>query len=103
MSYPEIALHLQQHYYGNLKYSVINNLSVLEQKRVNYSDYEVSFRCCLVGEVDRGHYTIKELSDKFGFVYKNFYKIFRRWQKCYSQKFYLSLSTMTSEELTKMS
>ncbi len=84
------------------KYAISSKLSELELKSINLSNYEVSFRRWLVGEVDRGHYTIKELSEKFDFKYHNFKVIFRNWQKRYSQKIYLSLLDMTPEELTQV-
>lgn len=84
------------------KYAISSKLSDLELKSINLSNYEVSFRRWLVGEVDRGHYTIKELSEKFDFNYHNFKVIFRNWQKRYSQKIYLSLLDMTPEELTQV-
>jgi len=51
------------------KYAISSKLPQLDLKSINLSNYEVSFRRWLVGEVDRGHYTIKELSEKFDFKY----------------------------------
>ena len=84
------------------KYAVSSKLSKLELKSINLSDYEVSFRRWLVGEVDRGHYTVKELSEKFDFKHHNFRVVFKNWQKRYSQKIYLSLLDMTPEEITQV-
>ena len=82
------------------KFRITDNLEGLVVEKKDYSRYETSFRRWLVSEIDAKRMSILEAQTRFKLPV-NFKVNFRHWQKTYSEKFHLSLRTMTSEELAK--
>ncbi len=85
-----------------LKYSVADKIEGIRENRINYSEYETSFRRWLVNEVEFGRMTFQEVMKKFDFDEKNFRRIFRDWQIRYSSKIHVILQAMTPEELAEV-
>lgn len=77
------------------------NMEVFQAQKVDYSRYEVSFRRWLVCEIDSGRMSLQDAIKRFD-LSKYFERTFKDWQKKYSEKFHLSLQTMTSEELAQL-
>jgi len=81
------------------KYPISEYIGNNKKKKINFTDYETSFRRWLVSELDGGRMSLLEAIERFKLP-ANFKDNYRSWQKSYSEKFHLSLHTMTSEELT---
>lgn len=85
-----------------LKYAVTNHMEGFEIEKTDYSKYETSFRRWLVSEVELGHMSISQATERFNFNRENFRTIFKEWQLKYSSKIHLALQAMTAEELTEL-
>lgn len=72
--------------------------SGFEQSKVDYQDYEVSFRRWLVCQIDQGQMSFEEARERFG-LSAEYKKIIRKWQEKYSDELHASLQAMTSKEL----
>lgn len=83
-----------------LKYAMSNHMEGFEVEKTDYSKYETSFRRWLVSEVELGHMSISEASQRFNFDKNNFQGIFKDWRLKYSSKIHVALQAMTPEELT---
>lgn len=77
-----------------------DHMDGFEQKKINYQDYEVSFRRWLVSQIDTGNMDIEDARDRFHLSGAEYKKIIRRWQKRYSDEIHLSLSVMSAKERT---
>lgn len=62
--------------------------------------FETSFRRWLVAEIDSGRMSIGEAKQRFNMPNRRFEDNFRYWQRKYSEEFHLSLSQMSSKELS---
>jgi hypothetical protein len=68
-----------------------------QEKEINYSVYEVSFRRWLVSEIDSGKMSIQDARDRFN-LGKEYARIIKNWQERYSEELHLSLQAMTPKE-----
>ena len=69
-----------------------------QEKKINYNDYEISFRRWLVSQIDAEKISFQEARDRFNLNPAEYPKILRRWQERYSDELHLSLHAMTSKE-----
>jgi transposase len=69
-----------------------------EFKKINYADYEISFRRWLVSQIDSQTMSMEEARDRFHLSGPEYRRIIRKWQENYSEDFHLSLSFMSSKE-----
>ncbi len=69
-----------------------------QDKKINYNDYEVSFRRWLVSQLDGGHMSFQDARDRFCLSRQHYRGIIRIWQERYSDELHLSLQAMNSEE-----
>lgn len=69
-----------------------------EEKKINWQDYETSFRRWLVSQIDSDLMSIQEARDRFNLSCTEYKKILRKWQERYSEELHLSLSFMSSKE-----
>jgi LPS O-antigen subunit length determinant protein (WzzB/FepE family) len=70
-----------------------------QQKKIDYSNYETSFRRWLVSEIDSGRMSWQEAREKFKLPHR-FDNIYKRWQIKYSDEIHLSLQLMSEKERT---
>lgn len=75
-----------------------DNMQGFIQEKINYNDYEVSFRRWLISQIDSGHLSMQDARDRFKLNPLEYKKIIKRWQERYSDELHLSLSIMTSKE-----
>jgi hypothetical protein len=68
-----------------------------KQEQFNYSKYEISFRRWLVQEIESGRMTWQDARSRFALPYR-FDRVYKDWQKRYSEQIVLSLPLMTAEE-----
>lgn len=71
-----------------------------EEKTVNYSNYEVSFRRWLVAQIDAGNMSYQEARERFSLSRFEYKKIIKRWQERYSDEIHISLQMMSAKERT---
>ena len=57
-----------------------DHMDGFEQKKINYQDYEVSFRRWLVSQIDTGNMGIEDARDRFHLSRTEYKKIIRRRQ-----------------------
>ena len=67
-------------------------------KKINFNDYEISFRRWLVSQIDSKTMSIEEARDRFHLSGREYRRIIRKWQESYSEDFNLSLSFMSTKE-----
>lgn len=77
-----------------------DHMEGFEEKTVNYSNYEVSFRRWLVAQIDAGNMSCQEARERFSLSRFEYKKIIRRWQERYSDEIHLSLQAMSAKERT---
>lgn len=82
-----------------LKSNLSDNMEGFQQKKVDYSNYEPSFRRWLVSEIDSGRMSWREAREKFNLPHR-FDSIFKQWQIKYSDEIHLSLQMMSAKERT---
>lgn len=75
-----------------------DHMDGFEEKKVNYNNYEVSFRRWLISEIDSGRMNTQEARDRFSLPKWDYKKIIRRWQERYSEQLHVSLQDMSSKE-----
>lgn len=71
-----------------------------KEKKVNYSDYELSFRRWLISMIDSEKISLQEARDRFHLSPVEYTKIIKRWQGRYSDEIHLSLRAMSAKERT---
>ena len=76
-----------------------DNMEGFVERPENYRIYEISFRRWLVSEIDSGRISIHEAKERFQMP-SHFSTSLRDWQRKYSEEFHLSLSQMSSKELS---
>jgi len=75
-----------------------NYMDGFKEEKVNYNNYEPSFRRWLVGMIDSGKMSVQDARDRFHLSPTEYKKIIRRWQERYSDDLHLSLRLMSSKE-----
>lgn len=80
-----------------LSINLSDNMEGFKQERVDYSQYENSFRRWLVAELDSGRMSLTEAREAFKLP-RRFDQSYRQWQVKYSDKIHLSLQAMSSKE-----
>jgi hypothetical protein len=76
--------------------NVTSHIGGFDEKKVNYNDYEVSFRRWLVNQIDAGNLSIQDAHDRFQL--KDFGRTIKRWQEKYSDQMHLSLQAMSTKD-----
>jgi polyhydroxyalkanoate synthesis regulator phasin len=79
-----------------------DSMKGLQEKAINYNNYEVSFRRWLVSQIDSGNMTCQEARERFSLPVWDYKKIIRRWQERYSDEIHLSLRAMSAKERTEV-
>ena len=69
-----------------------------QEKKINYNDYEISFRRWLISQIDAGKMSFTDARDRFNLNSQEYTKILRNWQTRYSDELHLSLQAMSSKE-----
>lgn len=69
-----------------------------QDKKINYNDYEVSFRRWLISQIDNENISIQGARDRFHLSPSEYKKIIKKWQERYSDELHLSLQAMGSKE-----
>ena len=82
----------------NQEHLLSDHMDGFEEKKVNYNNYEVSFRRWLISEIDSGRMNTQEARDRFSLPKWDYKKIIRRWQERYSEQLHVSLQDMSSKE-----
>lgn len=75
-----------------------DNMEGFQVKKINYNDYEVSFRRWLISQIDAGIMSFEDARDRFALSPQEYKRILRRWQVMYSDELHLSLSVMSSKD-----
>jgi hypothetical protein len=82
----------------NLSPNLSDNMEGFHVEKINYKNYEPSFRRWLVSEIDSGRMTLEEARERFKLPV-HFSTMFRQnWQPRYSDELHLSLQAMNSKE-----
>ncbi len=82
---------------NNLTSNLSDNMEGFHAEKKDYSRFENSFRRWLVLEIDAGRMCISEAKKRFSLP-SHFTKLYKNWQKKYSDEIHLSLSTMDSKD-----
>ena len=77
-----------------------DHMEGFQEKKINYNDYEVSFRRWLVSEIDSERMSMQEARDRFSLPKWDYKMLIRRWQNRYSDAIHLSLRAMSAKERT---
>ena len=77
-----------------------NQMKGFQEKKINYNDYEISFRRWLVSEIDGEKMSMQEARDRFNLPRYDYKMLIRRWQERYSDEIHLSLQAMSAKERT---
>lgn len=77
-----------------------DHMDGFQEKKINYKDYEVSFRRWLVSEIDSERMSMQEARDRFSLPKWDYKMLIRRWQNRYSDTIHLSLRAMSAKERT---
>jgi len=77
--------------------NLTDNMEGFNQTSVDLKQYETSFRRWLVQEIESGRMSWQEARSRFQLPYF-FDKLYKDWQRKYSQEIVLSLPLMTAEE-----
>lgn len=79
--------------------NLTDNMEGFEQEKVDYSKYETSFRRWLVQEIESRRMSWQDARNKFQLSHR-FDKIYKDWQKRYSEEIVLSLPLMSAKDRT---
>jgi hypothetical protein len=77
-----------------------DHMSGFQQEKINYNDYEISFRRWLISQIDSETISIEDARDRFQLSPTEYKRIIKRWQERYSDDIHLSLSLMNSKDRT---
>lgn len=77
--------------------NLTDNMEGFQQKTVDLRKYEISFRRWLVQEIESGRMSWQESRTRFDLPFR-FDKIYKDWQKRYSEEIILSLPLMTAKD-----
>ena len=83
----------------NLKSNLTDHIEGFIQEKVDLSKYETSFRRWLVSEIESGRMNWQEARSKFNLPHR-FDKVYKEWQKKYSDQIILTLPLMSAEDRT---
>ena len=75
-----------------------DHMEGFQEKKINYNDYEVSFRRWLISQIDSEKMTMQEAQERFHLNPNEYKKIIKRWQGRYSDELHLSLQAMNSKD-----
>ena len=84
----------------NLRSNLTDNMGGFQQERVDLSKYETSFRRWLVCEIESGRMNWQEARSKFNLPHR-FDKVYKDWQRKYSEDIVLTLPLMSAKERTE--
>lgn len=73
------------------------DMEVFKEKKINYNDYEVSFRRWLISLIDSEKMSLQEARVRFS-LGRDYVRLLKRWQEKYSEELHLSLQSMNSKE-----
>lgn len=79
--------------------NLTDNMEGFKQENVDYSKYETSFRRWLVQEIESGRMSWQDARNKFQLPHR-FDKVYKEWQKKYSEEIVLSLPLMSAKDRT---
>ncbi|MEM9078771.1 MAG: hypothetical protein AAGC43_17145 [Bacteroidota bacterium] len=82
------------------EFKLTDAMDGFEEPCIDYSLYEISFRRWLIMELDTGRITDSQAKERFGFPSYTYGSIIKRWRYRYSEELQLSLSTMSSKDLS---
>ena len=74
------------------------NMENFKLKKINFSDYEISFRRWLISEIDSKNMSFEDARDRFQLCGKEYKRIIKKWQEHYSEELHVSLSFMSSKD-----
>ncbi len=74
-----------------------DHMEGFQEKEINYSVYEVSFRRWLVSQIDAEKMSIQDARDRFS-LGRDYVRIIKNWQERYSEELRISLQSMTPKD-----
>lgn len=74
-----------------------DHMEGFEEKEINYSFYEVSFRRWLVSQIDAEKMSVQDARDRFS-LGRDYVRILKNWQERYSEELRISLQSMTPKD-----
>ena len=77
-----------------------DHMSGFQQEKINYNDYEISFRRWLISQIDSETISVEDARDRFQLSPTEYKRIIKRWQERYSDDIHLPLSLMNSKDRT---
>ena len=77
--------------------NLTDHMEGFNQESCDYSNYETSFRRWFVQEVESGRISWQEVRSRFNFKTR-FDKVYKDWQRKYSEEIIISLASMTEKE-----
>jgi len=84
----------------DLSPNLTDTMEGFTQERVDFSKYESSFRRWLTIEIDSGRMSWQEARSKFNLPHR-FDKVYKDWQRKYSDDIVLTLPLMSAKERTE--
>lgn len=75
-----------------------DNMEGFKARKINYNDYEISFRRWLISQIDSKEMSIEQARDRFHLSPREYKRIIENWQTKYSDELHLSLQSMSSKE-----
>jgi hypothetical protein len=75
-----------------------DHMDGFQVQKINFNDFEISFRRWIVSQLDSGLISLEEIRDRFHLSRTEYKKIIKKWQERYSDELHLSLSLMSSKE-----
>ena len=83
----------------SIEAKLTDHMEELHVDKINYNDFEISFRRWLISQIDAEAISVQEVRDRFHLSRTEYKKIIHKWQERYSEEFHLSLSFMSSKEI----
>lgn len=80
--------------------NLTDNMEGFVQEKIDFSNYEPSFRRWLVSEIELGRMSIQEAKSRFKLPHRFDALYKQHWQPKYSEQIHLSLSLMSVQERT---
>ncbi len=80
------------------EWKLTNEMDGFKEEKIDFGEYESSFRRWLVSQLDSEKMTFQEARSRFKIGSKDYISIMKRWQERYSEEFHLSLQAMSSKE-----
>ena len=82
----------------NSEARLTNHMEGFHEEKINYKDYEISFRRWLISQIDSGKMTMQEAKERFHLHPVEYKRIIRRWQERYSDELHVSLQAMNTKD-----